>query len=189
VSKLPWSGSTVSPLDDFGLDGLIVSDDNGIALIEAAYDTDGAAVAVRVGTLTDSFDNDGTYTSIGDWSPSTVEALLDIAIGDPWEVIADGGGWSITLATAPVWHVDHSVLDGEMVGMRIWSDGAVALAKRSRSSPTGSTPCSTLRAILERRTSPTGAARCRRVPGRPSGRSARDCQPFVNGTHADEHIL
>jgi NAD(P)-dependent dehydrogenase (short-subunit alcohol dehydrogenase family) len=123
VDRVEWYRKRVTPLDELGLDGMIISHDNGIATVDVAP-ARSKVVALRVGTLDDSFDTDEPYVPVGEWRP----AHRDVVVGDPWVVLVDRGGVRLRLDAQPVWHIDLAVLDREMTGFRVWSDAARHLA-------------------------------------------------------------
>jgi hypothetical protein len=123
IDRVEWYRRRVTSLDELGVDGLIVGQENGIAGIEVVLSASGV-VAVRVGTLDDSFNTDEPYGRIGEWRPTD----RDVVIGDPWIVLADVGGLPVLLADQPAWCIDVATIDGEMTGFRMWSDAARELA-------------------------------------------------------------
>ena len=125
IDRVGWYRRHVTPLDELGVDGVILGDQNGIAGVEVVPSAS-EVVALRVGTLDDSFNTDEPYEPVGEWRP----AHRDVVIGDPWVVLADGGGLPVRLAAQPVWHIDIATLDGELTGFRMWSDTARELARR-----------------------------------------------------------
>jgi hypothetical protein len=125
IDRVGWHLRCVTPLNELGVDGVIVSHDNGIAAVEVVPSRS-RVVALRVGTLTDSFDTDEPYAPAGEWRPGN----RDLVIGDPWVVLVEGGGLRVRLDAQPEWHIDHAMLDGEMTGFRMWSDAAPDLARR-----------------------------------------------------------
>jgi hypothetical protein len=123
IDRVGWYRRSVTPLDELGVDGVIVGHDNGIAVVEVVSSRS-RVVALRVGTLTDSFDTDEPYVPAGEWRPGH----RDLVIGDPWVVLVDRGGLRVRLDSQPEWHIDLAMLDGEMTGFRVWSDAASDLA-------------------------------------------------------------
>ena len=117
--NVEWSRSSVTRLDAYGVDGVVVRLDNGLGNVEVAPSWS-AAFALRAGCVADAFATDDPYVAAADWQPHSTELL----IGDAYRVLDHGEGFRVRIRRQPRWQIDLASLDGEQTGFRMWSGAA-----------------------------------------------------------------